>query len=154
MGLGSTPRAPSTTAHTRSALVLLILFILAVVPWPGGAAAVAQRAGYRVVSVAGGSGQLSARLELAGDGGVKAELGPDVKRLSLTARQVRSSPTFVGCVFIRVLALEQRSLAYFPIHVTCDACFLNNHGLNSYFGETDIKWTYGRLIDQSFGAYN
>ena len=82
---------PSTAAAARTRfafllLPLLVVFLLAV-PWPGAAA----QAGYRVVSVAGAGGQLSARLELAGDG-EKAELGPDVQRLSLTARQVRPSP--------------------------------------------------------------
>ena len=82
---------PSTAAAARTRfafllLPLLVVFLLAV-PWPGAAA----QAGYRVVSVGEAGGQLSARLELAG-GGEKAELGPDVRRLSLTARQVRPSP--------------------------------------------------------------
>jgi alpha-glucosidase len=67
---------PPSTAHF---FFLLLLSLLA-----------AAQAGYRVVSVSGAGGQLSARLELAG-AGHKAELGPDVQRLSLTARQVRSS---------------------------------------------------------------
>lgn len=106
MAAAHTRAMGSTTAHTRVVAVLLILLLLAVVPWPGGAAA-AQRGGYRVVSVAGRGGQLSARLELAGDDGEKAELGPDVTRLSLTARQVRSPPTFVGCVLSVCLLLNK-----------------------------------------------
>ncbi|CAN6173261.1 unnamed protein product [Urochloa humidicola] len=79
--MGSAPPPPMTT---RVAF-LLLLFLLAV-PWSGAAA----QAGYRVVSVARAGGTLSARLELAGNG-QKPELGPDVRRLSLTARQVRFS---------------------------------------------------------------
>ena len=77
------PPPPSTAQFF---LLLLLLSLLAAAPWPRAAA------GYRVVSVdrARAGGQLSARLELAG-AGRKAELGPDVQRLSLTARQVRSS---------------------------------------------------------------
>ena len=73
---------PPSTAH----FFVLLLSLLAAAPWPR------EAAGYRVVSVARAraGGQLSARLELAG-AGRKAELGPDVQRLSLTARQVRSS---------------------------------------------------------------
>lgn len=80
---------PSTPAAARARvafLLLAVVFLLAV-PWPGAAA----QAGYRVVSAAQAGGQLSAGLELAGDG-EKAELGPDVQRLSLTARQEHSSP--------------------------------------------------------------
>ncbi|PAN22814.1 hypothetical protein PAHAL_4G046300 [Panicum hallii] len=79
---------PSTPAAARARVAFLLLgvvFLLAV-PWPGTAA----QAGYRVVSVARAGGQLSAGLELAGDG-EKAELGPDVQRLSLTARLETSS---------------------------------------------------------------
>ena len=76
---------PPPTAH----FFVLLLSLLAAAPWHRAAA---QAAGYRVVSVARAraGGQLSARLELAG-AGRKPELGPDVQRLSLTARQVRSS---------------------------------------------------------------
>lgn len=82
--------APTTAARTRAAF-LLPIFLLAVVAWPGAAAAAAAQAGgYRVVSVARAGGVLSARLQLAG-GGARAELGPDVQSLSLTARQVGSS---------------------------------------------------------------
>ena len=95
---------PSTATAARARAAFLLLVVLLAVPWPGAAA----QAGYRVVSVAGAGGQLSARLELAGDG-EKAELGPDVQRLSLTARQVRSSPGLI----ISVLALRQRSLLHF-----------------------------------------
>lgn len=56
-----------------------LLFLLAV-PWGSDCAA---DPGYRVVSVAGSQGLLSARLELVG--GTAPELGPDVRRLSLTA---------------------------------------------------------------------
>ncbi|PUZ59510.1 hypothetical protein GQ55_4G047900 [Panicum hallii var. hallii] len=79
---------PSTPAAARARvafLLLAVVFLLAV-PWPGAAA----QDGYRVVSVARAGGQLSAGLELAGDG-EKAELGPDVQRLSLTARLETSS---------------------------------------------------------------
>ncbi|KAF8687334.1 hypothetical protein HU200_043017 [Digitaria exilis] len=75
--------APTTAARTSAAFLLLI-FLLAVVAWPGAAAAAAQAGGYRVVSVARAGGVLSARLQLAG-GGARAELGPDVQSLSLTA---------------------------------------------------------------------
>lgn len=67
---------PRQTARFVVAVVLL----LAAAPWPRAAA----QAGYHVVSVSGTGGQLSARLELTG-AGQRAELGPDVRRLSLTA---------------------------------------------------------------------
>lgn len=67
---------PRQTARFVVAVVLL----LAAAPWPRAAA----QAGYHVVSVSGTGCQLSARLELTG-AGQKAELGPDVRRLSLTA---------------------------------------------------------------------
>ncbi|GJN39107.1 hypothetical protein PR202_gb28204 [Eleusine coracana subsp. coracana] len=65
-------------------LTLLLFFLLAV-PWTG-AESPAGGGGYRVVSTSGNRGHLSARLELAGNG-VKEDLGPDIQRLSLTARQ-------------------------------------------------------------------
>lgn len=67
---------PRQTARFVVAVVLL----LAAAPWPRAAA----QAGYHVVSVSGTGCQLSARLELTG-AGQRAELGPDVRRLSLTA---------------------------------------------------------------------
>ncbi|XP_062229559.1 probable alpha-glucosidase Os06g0675700 [Phragmites australis] len=67
----------SPPAPTRLAF---LVFLLAV-PWGSDCAA---DPGYRVVSVAGSQGLLSARLELVG--GTAPELGPDVRRLSLTAR--------------------------------------------------------------------
>ncbi|CAL5039984.1 unnamed protein product [Urochloa decumbens] len=77
--MGSPP--PSTrTAVAAQTLLLFVLYLLVVVPWTGAAA----QGGYRVVSVARAGGTLSARLELAGDG-ENPELGPDVRRLSLTA---------------------------------------------------------------------
>ncbi|TVU08540.1 hypothetical protein EJB05_41948, partial [Eragrostis curvula] len=76
--MGSPSSSPPCTQ--LSLLLAFLLFLLAV-PWSAGS-------GYRVVSVSGGGGVLSARLELAGDG-EKAELGPDIQSLSLTARQIR-----------------------------------------------------------------
>lgn len=70
------------------AVVVVLLLLLLPAPWPRAAAQAGQ---YHAVSVSRAGGQQSARLELAGAGGQKPELGPDVQRLSLTARQVRSS---------------------------------------------------------------
>ncbi|KAL6603161.1 hypothetical protein ACP70R_043522 [Stipagrostis hirtigluma subsp. patula] len=64
-------------------LSFLLFILLLGVPWRGGGAASTAGSGYRVVSVAGSRGVLSARLELAGR--AAPELGPDVQRLSLTA---------------------------------------------------------------------
>jgi hypothetical protein len=75
----------SPSAPTQ--LALLLDFLLAI-PWSG-AESRSAGGGYRVVSVSRSKDLLSARLELAG-GGEKPELGPDIQRLSLTARQVRS----------------------------------------------------------------
>ena len=61
--------------------VALLAVLLCILPHGGSA----KQAGYDVVSVAGSGNLLSARLKLV-DG--TAELGPDVERLSLTARQV------------------------------------------------------------------
>ncbi|CAD6338687.1 unnamed protein product [Miscanthus lutarioriparius] len=79
---------PPSTAH-----FFVLLSLLAAAPWHRAAA---QAAGYRVVSVARAraGGQLFARLELAG-AGRKPELGPDVQRLSLTARQSLQLTSFL-----------------------------------------------------------
>jgi hypothetical protein len=69
------------TPRSAPASSLLLLILLAVSRGDG-------CCGYDVVSVAGSGSALSARLELAGDAPALAELGPDVQRLSLTARQV------------------------------------------------------------------
>jgi hypothetical protein len=74
---------PRQTARFVVVVVVAVVLLFAAAPWPRAAA----QAGYHVVSVSGTGGQLSARLELTG-AGQKAELGPDVRRLSLTARQV------------------------------------------------------------------
>jgi hypothetical protein len=74
------------TPRSAPASCLLLLLLLAV-----GSLAVSRGddcCGYNVVSVAGSGSALSARLELAGETPALAELGPDVQRLSLTARQV------------------------------------------------------------------
>ncbi|KAJ1260398.1 hypothetical protein BS78_10G229100 [Paspalum vaginatum] len=76
------PPPPLSTAPARVAFVVVILLaVLAAIPWRADAEA---GGGYRVVSVAERRRLLSARLELAGDAR-GAELGPDVQRLSLTA---------------------------------------------------------------------
>lgn len=71
---------PRQTARFVVVVVVAVVLLFAAAPWPRAAA----QAGYHVVSVSGTGGQLSARLELTG-AGQKAELGPDVRRLSLTA---------------------------------------------------------------------
>ncbi|RLN11220.1 putative alpha-glucosidase [Panicum miliaceum] len=104
--MGSAPPSTAAAARTRVAFLLLVLALLLAVPWPGAAA----QGGYRVVSVARAGGQLSARLELAGDG-EKAELGPDVQRLSLTARQairlIRSQKMRIRASVVRKIIVAQ-----------------------------------------------
>lgn len=71
---------PRQTARFVVVVVVAVVLLFAAAPWPRAAA----QAGYHVVSVSGTGCQLSARLELTG-AGQRAELGPDVRRLSLTA---------------------------------------------------------------------
>ncbi|PWZ17427.1 hypothetical protein Zm00014a_038553 [Zea mays] len=109
---------PRQTARFVVAVVLL----LAAAPWPRAAA----QAGYHVVSVSGTGCQLSARLELTG-AGQRAELGPDVRRLSLTARQVCSfflsglitNPSTTSACFHAVGCLIiQSSASYFVVRIS------------------------------------
>jgi hypothetical protein len=77
--MGSPPAPP---ARRLGALAVFLLALFLAAPW-------GVDCGYNVASVAGSKNRLRARLELAGGGGGAApELGPDVRRLSLTARQV------------------------------------------------------------------
>jgi hypothetical protein len=109
------PPPPRSTAHRRLLFLVLLLSLLAATPWPSAAA---QVAGYRVVSVARArarGGQLSARLELAGGAGGKPELGPDVQRLSLTARQVRSFLDYFVFVCASMPCVAYPIFSYFGV---------------------------------------